>query len=85
MSDRAIQSVVRDADGNLPPVRIVAFTAEEQAKRDRVLTAAEKDIDAAAQAERRVNDPALLVLARAAGLTDEQFKTDVATEIRSKL
>ena len=43
MSDRAIQSAVRDQSGKLPPVQIVPFTVAEQAERDRVPTAAENN------------------------------------------
>ena len=43
MSVRAVQSAIRDNNGNLSPVQIIPFTAAEQAKRDRIPTTVENN------------------------------------------
>ena len=77
------QSMKKDADGDFPPLVITPFTAQEEADADAsVPTPADKDARAIKEAAQRVKDPAILVLARAAGLTDAQFEIDLAAEIR---
>ena len=62
-----------------------ATRAAEETEASRPRTNVEKDATATKKATQFALNPALLVLARAAGLTDAQFKTDVTAEIRSGL
>ena len=79
-----VQSLVKDKDGNFPPLEIVDFTPEEEAAADAILppTAAEKDARSASEAASRMTDPLVVVLARAAGVPLAQLETDLAAEIR---